>query len=47
MKKQWPILTNGAPGSGIVKRAATRAAANDYHSEFSAAIDGKGFGLRD
>jgi 3-hydroxyisobutyrate dehydrogenase len=33
-EKAVSILTNGAPGSGIVKRAAIRAAENDYAPHF-------------
>jgi 3-hydroxyisobutyrate dehydrogenase len=38
------ILTNGAPGSGIVKRAATRTAANDYTPHFLLRLMAKDLG---
>ena len=34
-EKAEAILTNGAPGSGLVKRAAARAAANDFTPNFT------------
>jgi len=38
------ILTNGAPGSGIVKRAAARVAANDYTPDFLLRLMAKDLG---
>jgi 3-hydroxyisobutyrate dehydrogenase len=38
------ILTNGAPGSGIVKRAAARIAANDYTPHFLLRLMAKDLG---
>ena len=38
------ILTNGAPGSGIVKRAAARVAANDYAPHFLLRLMAKDLG---
>jgi 3-hydroxyisobutyrate dehydrogenase len=43
-EKAVSILTNGAPGSGIVKRAATRAAANDYTPHFLLRLMAKDLG---
>jgi 3-hydroxyisobutyrate dehydrogenase len=43
-EKAVSILTNGAPGSGIVKRAATRTAANDYVPHFLLRLMAKDLG---
>jgi 3-hydroxyisobutyrate dehydrogenase len=43
-EKAVSILTNGAPGSGIVKRAATRVAANDYTPHFLLRLMAKDLG---
>lgn len=43
-EKAVAILTNGAPGSGIVKRAATRAAANDFTPNFLLRLMAKDLG---
>ncbi len=43
-EKAVAILTNGAPGSGIVKRAASRAAANDFTPNFPLRLMAKDLG---
>ena len=44
MEKALAILTNGAPGSGLVKRAAARAAANDFVPNFPLRLMAKDLG---
>jgi 3-hydroxyisobutyrate dehydrogenase len=43
-EKALAILTNGAPGSGLVKRAAARAAANDFTPNFILRLMAKDLG---
>jgi 3-hydroxyisobutyrate dehydrogenase len=44
LEKSLPVLTHGAPGSGLVQRAAARAFANDFTPNFPLHLMAKDLG---